>query len=74
MAKSKQSLSYVIKEMYKEKTTITLSELYNELKVNPDLKWIKDHNLKHRIRSCIYSLNKSGYLKRTDKSTYETTK
>ena len=74
MAESRQSLSYVIKKMCKEKTTITLSELYNELKVDPDLKWIKEYNLKHRIRSCIYSLNKTGYLKHTGKSTYETTK
>ncbi len=56
--------------MFSEKDKLTLKEMYNEISKNPNLEW-SEQKLRHRIRSSIYSMKKSGEIIRVGDSTYK---
>lgn len=66
----KISILKMIRAMFSEKDKLTLSEMYNELSKNPNLDW-PEKILRHRIRSTIYSLKKTGEIKRIGDATYK---
>ncbi len=72
MGKKKPSMTKTIKDIFKAKTQVTLSDLYKTLSENPDItKTVNQNVLKHRIRSCIYSLSQSNVIERTADATYK---
>ncbi len=70
MKQKRISLIRIVREVIRDKKQVTLSELYEALVNHPDV-YIKENEIKHRIRSAIYSLNKSGEIQRIGDSTYQ---
>lgn len=60
----------LIRDIFKEKDLVTLNELYEILSENPKFTLSKNQ-IKHRIRSSVYSLNKNGEITRIENSTYK---
>lgn len=68
----KPSMTKIIRDIFEEKKQVKLDELYRDLSEHSDLaEVVKQNHLKHRIRSCIYSLAKSNVIERTQKATYQ---
>lgn len=66
------TLTDMIKQLFKEQKKIHLTDLYQSLSTQPLMKQLVDNGtLQHRIRSCLYSLKKNGFINRIDKSTYQ---
>ncbi|MBI3842159.1 MAG: hypothetical protein HY295_03285 [Thaumarchaeota archaeon] len=64
------SLVNLIRNEFDKGKEITLTELYNILSKNPDVT-IERYKLGHRIRSAIYSLQKSNEIVRVRDATYK---
>jgi len=60
----------IVRKAFENGEPITLTELYDIISKNPDVK-VEPANLKHRIRSAIYSLQKSKEVVRIGGTTYK---
>jgi len=67
----KPSIITKIKGEFIKTDVIKLDELYSILSQDNDLKSLSPIDLKHRVRSSIYSMKKQGCIKQISKSTYE---
>ena len=72
MSKKRPQITKAIKEIFAEKEQVVLSDIYKTLSENQSVvDAIKQNELKHRTRSCIHSLVKSGHIVRVAESTYK---
>ena len=60
----------IVRKAFENGEPITLTELYDVILKNPDAK-VEPANLKHRVRSAIYSLQKSKEVVRVGGTTYK---
>ncbi len=60
----------LIRKMFDENKELTLKQIYDELEENSKI-GITGNTLKHRIRSSIYSLKESSFVKRISAATYQ---
>jgi hypothetical protein len=67
------SFMSLLRNEFDKGNAITLDYLYGILAKNPDLK-LNSITLKHRIRSAIYSLQKSNEITRVADATYKKSK
>jgi len=67
------TFSHYVKKLFDENGTLTLKDLYSSLSQNEDVEVSQD-TLHHRIRSAIYSMQKSGQIKRIADATYKKVK
>ena len=66
---AKTSFSEIVLNLFNEDEEITLNEMYHSLSTNKDIE-LRGSTLKHRIRSTLYGLKKSGKIKRVSDGTY----
>lgn len=62
----------IVRKVLENGNPITLTELYDIISKNPDAK-VDPDKLKHRVRSTIYSLQKSKEVVRVGGTTYKKT-
>jgi len=67
---AKTSFSEIVVNLFNEDEEITLNEMYHSLSTNKDIE-LRGSTLKHRIRSTLYGLKKSGKIKRVSDGTYK---
>lgn len=60
----------IVRKSFEKGDPITLIELYDMISKNPDAK-VDPDKLKHRVRSSIYSLQKSKEIIRVGGTTYQ---
>lgn len=60
----------IVRKAFENGEPITLTELYDMISKNPDAK-VDPATLKHRVRSAIYSLQKSKEVVRVGGTTYK---
>jgi len=60
----------IVRNAFAKGEPVTLAELYDIISKNPDTK-VEPANLKHRVRSAIYSLQKSKEVVRVGGTTYK---
>jgi len=65
------SIMKLVRGAFKTKSKRTLDELYVILKDRNDEFQIKESEIRHRVRSAIFSLKQSNEIRRVDSSTYE---
>ena len=70
---TKPTFSHWVKKLFDENGTLTLKDLYSSISQNEDVD-ISEDTLNHRIRSAIYSMKKSGQIKRIADATYKKVK
>ena len=67
----KLSISTMVLNVFEKQKEVRLADLYKELSANPQIdEIVKPSELKHRIRSCIYSMSKSNKITRIAGATY----
>lgn len=66
------SFMNLIRQLFREREQLTLNDLYGILSKNSQFE-LSEGVMRHRIRSCLYSMKKKNEIVRVGDSTYKKT-